>query len=120
VREAINLAFAAHKDEILQRCHSELFGNQEKENEPPSSSVSRCLLIELPKEVWSDETLKAKAEGGATLTELLEFLHSNVHPLFVKAFDGHQFDGKMWGTTHGEGRGKSPEKKREENSAGGR
>lgn len=119
VREAIDLALAHHRNEILAKCRTELFG----ENNEPASPPAPVLLIQLPKEVWSDEALKAKLEQGATLDDLLSYLHSQIHPLFVQAFHGHSEadysaeKGKMWPGTRTTGN--PTEKKSDEKFAGG-
>jgi len=116
VREAIDLAVNFRRKEIFENCRRDLFG----ERVAPQSSVSgqaNVILLKVPNEVWSDAALKAKVDQGATLDELLSFLHSHLHPLFVDAVDGHLTSGGC-GTYSQESR-QSPEQNEENTKRGG-
>jgi hypothetical protein len=104
-----------------------LFGHPYTANDftnAPLISPPRAIVITLPHDVWSDEALQVKIDQGATLDELLDFLHRNIHDHFVQAFM-HQSHAQAQGDragflTDGAGRLRpQPADKTKENCKGG-
>ena len=114
VREAVTEKMEHRRDQILARHRQELFGERATPQSPVSGDLrTNVIMLKVPNEIWDDAALKAKVDQGATLEELLTFLHSHLHPLFVDAVDGHLTSGEC-GTYSQESR-QSPETKPREN-----
>jgi hypothetical protein len=108
--------------EERQRLFGHPFTGNDLRNAPLISPL-HLVFISVPREVWSDQALKAKVEAGWSLEELLSFLHAQIHPFFVQAFQGHSEGDqspkkdRMWPGTRTTGN--PTEKKHEENFTGG-
>lgn len=133
-----------HRDAV-ERCRLEMFGRREQRGEifakqrqelfgdvtrdalfqAPDIALPHLIFIAVPKEVWSDEALKAKVEAGWSLDELTSFLHAQIHPQFAEVVQSHsEVDysaekDKMWVGTRPEKAGNQPETKQKEHFAGG-
>jgi hypothetical protein len=113
--------------QVLAEERERLFGHTHTANDltnAPLISARRAIVICLPRDVWSDEALQVKIDQGATLDELLDFLHRNIHDHFVQAFM-HQSHAQAQGDragflTDGAGRLRpQPADKTKENCTGG-